>query len=169
MKSEYVCDAVYSDLANTLAHCGECGWPIYRHEIHPVTPIEKGPFKPISLDAKSRQEALSALARCRSYAADRTENERAIVTLGEELERVRKDGGVVVEMNRKNAITSALRQDEIVRLREILSRITAEVFAVLGLDEQGLIKSLGIAHVEALKLRVREAAEELAVSPGEKS
>lgn len=54
-------------------------------------------------------------------------------------------------------------------VREALSRLTAEVFAVLSVGERAMREAAGNSNVEALKLRAREAAEELAVSPGEQS
>lgn len=43
-KQQYVCDAVYSPLANAIADCQICGWEISRHKM--VDSTAKGPFGP---------------------------------------------------------------------------------------------------------------------------
>lgn len=43
-KQQYVCNAVYSPLANAIADCQICGWEISRHKTKDST--GKGPFGP---------------------------------------------------------------------------------------------------------------------------
>lgn len=45
-RAEYVCDSLYSEYANALAICSQCGWPISRHRMAESEWLKKGPFRP---------------------------------------------------------------------------------------------------------------------------